>query len=172
MSTRREKLHERIQKEVDDRKEQLDGIQAATSVLLADLKAEFEAAVAGVVKEKEEKMEKTSARLDADVVVEKKFYEEEVPKINEDQTGEMIRRMLRSRESFDIDNTNLRTREAAMIARFQRHVDATAERFDAEAEDRYNTSTALREALGQWVSTSDRCVCVMVVCVCACFGCC
>ena len=64
---------------------------------------------------------------------------------------QVIRRMLRSRESFDIDNANLRAREAQLIARFGEHVTATAARFHAEAEDRYNNSNALREALGAWV---------------------
>jgi hypothetical protein len=69
---------------------------------------------------------------------------------------QVIRRMLRSRESFDIDNANLRAREAAIQSRFEEHVTATDARFHAEAEDRYNTSNALRESLGTWTSVTDR----------------
>ncbi len=60
--------------------------------------------------------------------------------------------MLRSRESFDIDNASLRAREANLSTRLQEHVVASEARFQSEAEDRYNSSTALREQLGAWVS--------------------
>lgn len=157
LHTRRKKLHERIAKEVEERKVQLDGIKAATEGLLKDLKAEFSVSVERTMEDlQREYLDKTSVRLDEDVEIEQEFYLKTVPETNERQTGELIRQMLRSRESFDIDNTNLRAREAVMIDRFQKHVDATDDRFEAEATDRYNTSTALREALAMWVSTSER----------------
>ena len=34
---------------------------------------------------------------------------------------QLVRRMIRSRESFDIDNANLRSREANIISRFNDH---------------------------------------------------
>ena len=50
-----------------------------------------------------------------------KFFERTVPDTIERQSGPVVRRMLRSRESFDIENTKLRAREAAIIAKFKVH---------------------------------------------------
>lgn len=47
------------------------------------------------------------------------FFERTVPDAIEEQSGPVVRQMLKSRESFDIENTKLRAREAAIIAKFK-----------------------------------------------------
>ena len=47
------------------------------------------------------------------------FFERTVPDAIEEQSGPVVRHMLKSRESFDIENTKLRAREAAIIAKFK-----------------------------------------------------
>lgn len=46
------------------------------------------------------------------------FFERTIPDAIEEQSGPVVRHMLKSRESFDIENTKLRAREAAIIAKF------------------------------------------------------
>lgn len=85
-----------------------------------------------------------------------KYFQVEIPETLEAQSGAQIRQMLKSRESFDIDNTKLRAREAQIIARFKAHESATASRFEAEATDRVHTFTALAEEMDATICSDNR----------------
>jgi hypothetical protein len=55
--------------------------------------------------------------------------------------------MVKNHESFTIDNTKLRAREAQITGRFGEFVRATEDRFAGEATDRYNVLTTFGEDL-------------------------
>lgn len=157
LRTRRVAVAGQLEEEARRRDEAFAKLRDALSADMAAFKVDLSASIDKVNKSfSEVSLVAVAKRLDADVVTEEAFYKETVPATNEAQTGELIRRMIRSRESFDIDNANLRSREANIIRRFDEHCKGTAARFAAEAEDRTSTSTALRESLHTWVSTTDR----------------
>lgn len=61
--------------------------------------------------------------------------------------AQVIRHMVKNHESFTIDNTKLRAREAQITSRFGEFVRAAEDRFAGEASDRYNVLTTFGEDL-------------------------
>lgn len=54
------------------------------------------------------------SELDADMT---RFFRVQIPQQIEEESGPVVRQMLKSREAFDIENTKLRSREAQFVAR-------------------------------------------------------
>jgi hypothetical protein len=71
---------------------------------------------------------------------EREFYEKEVPARNEAMVGELVRRMMRERQSFDVDKVKVRARLREVQDRFERWQVATDRRRTAEQEDRANVA--------------------------------
>jgi len=88
--------------------------------------------------------------------VERRTYEEEVPRREEELSGPVVRRMLSDRQAFDIDNTKVRAREAKMVRQFERWQDETTRRHGEEASDRFERFCVLREALADALGREAR----------------
>lgn len=79
------------------------------------------------------------------MATEEEFYFRRIPARNEEMTGELVRRMLRERQAFELDNNKIRARERLLVQRFEEWVASDDKRHADEASDRYETFSALGE---------------------------
>lgn len=157
LEARRTRCEARMAQEVEERARSFDELRAALEATLAEFDADFD----GRSREAFEALQRDGA----DPIVERmagirrrmdRYFEEEIPAAMEEQSGAATRQMLKSRESFEIDNKKLRAREAQLIARFNSHSKSTAARFEAEETDRITAFTALGEDLDASISGDNR----------------
>jgi len=157
LEARRTRLEARMAQEVEERATNFDEMRAALDATLSAFDEDFDARSAALFAGLQ--------RKGADPIVERmggirrrmdRYFEEEIPTAMEAQSGAATRQMLKSRESFEIDNKKLRAREAQLIARFNSHAKGTADRFAAEESDRITAFTALGEELDASISGDNR----------------
>jgi hypothetical protein len=108
------------------------GMRTLEDDLLASIEARFERLSTSLVPTRE--------AAEAERAREREFYEKEVPARNEAMVGDLVRRMLRERQSFDVDKVKVRARLRETQERFERWQGATARRRTAEQEDRANVA--------------------------------
>eukprot|EP01029_Cantina_marsupialis_P028930 TRINITY_DN778200_c0_g1_i1.p1 TRINITY_DN778200_c0_g1~~TRINITY_DN778200_c0_g1_i1.p1 ORF type:complete len:280 (-),score=72.90 TRINITY_DN778200_c0_g1_i1:144-983(-) len=73
------------------------------------------------------------------------FVNIEIPEMVEQQSGEIVRTMLNSRESFDIENAKTRIREKKIVNEFETFKRDTSVRFNHEKEDFENMFKRLED---------------------------
>ncbi|OQS02677.1 ATP-dependent DNA helicase PIF1-like [Thraustotheca clavata] len=112
-------------------------------------KAAFDQSLNGNIVEKEEWQNNVQVLFN-------EFIQVTVPNIIEALQGTITRRLEKSHETFDIDNTKLLKREKKMTNQVETHERKTAQAFVDEKDRRVSTFIALQEAIHATMRSDDR----------------
>ncbi|CAM9458372.1 unnamed protein product [Ectocarpus sp. 4 AP-2014] len=146
-----------IEREVQEREE-------THSVMFTGLQEKLKAAAAAVEADAEtsitdrfepglsEHMERTEAD-DARV---EEFVHVTVPRIVDEQSGAVTRKLQKARETFDIENAKIAKRERKLVSRFEAHVRGTSQSFEDEEATRVGKLWLLGEDLQAVEHMDDR----------------
>lgn len=157
LESRRVKCEDRLVAETEARAESFARLKESVQQALVAFESEFETrSERTFVSLQTDGLDPIGRHVTATSRAMDHFFERTVPDAIEEQSGPVVRQMLKSRESFDIENTKLRAREAAIIAKFKNYCATTARRFEDEASDRIRIFTALAEALDATFMNANR----------------
>eukprot|EP00903_Cladosiphon_okamuranus_P009978 g9464.t1 len=146
-----------IVREIEERKEthtiMFAGLQEKLKAAVATVEAEAEASITARfepgLSEHVERVETGDARVD-------EFVHVTVPRIVDEQSGAVTRKLQKARETFDIENAKIAKRERKLVSRFAAHVKGTAQSFEDEKATRVGKLWLLGEDLEGVEHMDDR----------------
>ncbi|CAM9774599.1 unnamed protein product, partial [Hapterophycus canaliculatus] len=95
-------------------------------------------------------------RVEADEARVEEFVRVTVPRVIDEQSGTVTRKLQKARETFDIENAKIVKRERKLVSRFEGHVKGTAQSFEDEKATRVGKLWLLGEDLEGVEHMDDR----------------
>ncbi|EQC31502.1 hypothetical protein SDRG_10677 [Saprolegnia diclina VS20] len=155
--TRGHHFEVKLADETRQRDESIAMLKASFTSAFDDAYAEMEAKTNAAFNGRlDETIANEEARENNVQVLFDEFIQVTVPNIIEALQGTITRRLEKSHETFDIDNTKLLKREKKMTSQVEGHERKTAQAFGDEKDRRVSTFVALQEAIHATMRTDDR----------------
>eukprot|EP00904_Undaria_pinnatifida_P012905 jgi/Undpi1/8745/HiC_scaffold_25.g11207.m1 len=95
-------------------------------------------------------------RVEAQDAILEEFTNTTVPRVVDEQSGAVTRKLQKAHETFDIENAKIAKREQKLLARFATHVSGTAQSFEDEKATRVGKLWLLGEDLEATEHMDDR----------------
>ncbi|CAM9595931.1 unnamed protein product [Scytosiphon promiscuus] len=138
--------------------------EATHSVMFAGLQEKLKASVATIEGEAEASITarfepallENLERVEADEAKAEEFVRVTVPRVIDEQSGTVTRKLQKARETFDIENAKIVKRERKLVSRFAGHVKGTAQSFEDEKSTRVGKLWLLGEDLEGVEHMDDR----------------
>ncbi|CAM9600903.1 unnamed protein product [Pylaiella littoralis] len=115
-------------------------LKAASAFVEAEAEASITARFEPGLLEHVERVEADDARVED-------FVHVTVPRVVDEQSGAVTRKLQKARETFDIENAKIAKRERKLVSRFGTHVKGTAQSFEDEKATRLGKLWLLGEDL-------------------------
>ena len=87
---------------------------------------------------------------------EESLYKAEVPRLTEEATGDLVRRLEKERQAFDLDNTKIRARETRLRDRMEEWIESDTRHQAEETQDRVDAADRLEEEVHDFTSADHR----------------